>query len=523
IAPATLSLGKADNFFDNIWNRLASDDTSYFKLLAYHRYSGTSAGNLQNIEDRVLTHPLIGGFMNEWWHNSNNYVTLHEDIKNGANAAWQQGVACSPFSGSKTPLYRVDTTQTPPRVYLADKTKFNMLYYRYVRAGAIRIGASTTNNDFDPVAFINTDNKCVVVIKADQGGAFIIQGLPAGLYGIKYTTNNDFDVDLPDVMLTTGQSLSASIPETGVITIYQKAPSMGNQSPIVHDIPNQTVLEGENFNIIHLDSFVIDPNHLVNELNWSVHGNRELSVTIDTQRIAFVTIPDTNWFGTEEITFTATDPGGLSDSDSARFTVTPVNDPPIISNTLPDSLSITSNDPDTLDIWEHVEDAETPDSLLIFQFTANPDSVRLNYNPLMGSLIVSSDNPEYDGVVLVNMMVEDDSGATAEDTIIVGVNLGQGQNSSPNNEIPSEYILMQNFPNPFNPITTIRFGLPKASHVRITIFNPLGQRVNKLIDTRKEAGYHEVQFNAHNHASGIFFYKLEAGNFKTIKKMILMK
>jgi len=220
IAPATLSMGRADNFFDNTWSHLADDDTSYFRLLAYHRYSGSSAGNLQNIEDRVLAHPLLGGFMNEWWHNGNGYQILHEDLKNGANAAWQQGVACSPFSGSKTPLYRVDTTQSPPHVYLADKTKYTMLYYRYVRPGAVRIEAATTNNDFDPLAFINTDGKYTVIVKADQGGDFMVQGLPPGLYGLKYTTSNEYDISLPDVTINPGDILNTNIPAQGVITIF---------------------------------------------------------------------------------------------------------------------------------------------------------------------------------------------------------------------------------------------------------------------------------------------------------------
>jgi hypothetical protein len=87
----------------------------------------------------------------------------------------------------------------------------------------------------------------------------------------------------------------------------------------------------------------------------------------------------------------------------------------------------------------------------------------------------------------------------------------------------STFSLDQNYPNPFNPSTTIKFSLPTASNVKITIFNLLGQEIQTLVDETKEAGIHEINFNAQNLNSGVYLYKIEAGSFLQIRKMTLVK
>jgi hypothetical protein len=90
--------------------------------------------------------------------------------------------------------------------------------------------------------------------------------------------------------------------------------------------------------------------------------------------------------------------------------------------------------------------------------------------------------------------------------------------------IPSTYQLEQNFPNPFNPTTTIRFETPTVSHVKLVIYNLRGELVRALIDSEMAAGFHQVTFDASNLASGIYFYRLEAGgNFTATHKMVLGK
>ena len=87
----------------------------------------------------------------------------------------------------------------------------------------------------------------------------------------------------------------------------------------------------------------------------------------------------------------------------------------------------------------------------------------------------------------------------------------------------TDYVLEQNYPNPFNPSTTIKFGIPEKNNVVIKIYNSLGSEIATLVNEVREAGSYEIQFNANNLSSGIYYYKIESGNFVETKKMILLK
>ena len=89
--------------------------------------------------------------------------------------------------------------------------------------------------------------------------------------------------------------------------------------------------------------------------------------------------------------------------------------------------------------------------------------------------------------------------------------------------LPDSYELSQNYPNPFNPATTIQLALPQKSNVRLEIFNLLGQRVASLINGELEAGYHEINWDAGNAPSGVYFYRLTADSHTLTRKMLLLK
>lgn len=89
--------------------------------------------------------------------------------------------------------------------------------------------------------------------------------------------------------------------------------------------------------------------------------------------------------------------------------------------------------------------------------------------------------------------------------------------------LPKSFFVEQNYPNPFNPTTTIKFGLPLASHVTVKIFNILGHEIATLLDARKVAGTHKLSFDAKNLSAGIYFYRVQAGDFVEIKRMVLVK
>jgi carboxypeptidase T len=89
--------------------------------------------------------------------------------------------------------------------------------------------------------------------------------------------------------------------------------------------------------------------------------------------------------------------------------------------------------------------------------------------------------------------------------------------------IPKTFALAQNYPNPFNPVTVIKYQLPQPEFVTIKIYDLLGKEVTSLVNDRKEPGYYEASFDGSNLASGLYFYRIEAGSFAETKKMMLIK
>lgn len=98
------------------------------------------------------------------------------------------------------------------------------------------------------------------------------------------------------------------------------------------------------------------------------------------------------------------------------------------------------------------------------------------------------------------------------------VNIGQRED-----QLPQAFQLFQNYPNPFNPVTKIKYAVPQSSHIRIVIYNALGQRISTLVDEDKLPGYYMVKFNANSLASGFYIYHLDAKDFQETRKMILMR
>jgi flagellar hook assembly protein FlgD len=95
-------------------------------------------------------------------------------------------------------------------------------------------------------------------------------------------------------------------------------------------------------------------------------------------------------------------------------------------------------------------------------------------------------------------------------------------------EIPEQFALIQNFPNPFNPVTNISYQLPEASEVTVSVYNMMGQKIAELVSGHVPAGYHSVVWDSRNLqgeavSSGVYLYTITAGDFYAMKKMVLMK
>ena len=92
-----------------------------------------------------------------------------------------------------------------------------------------------------------------------------------------------------------------------------------------------------------------------------------------------------------------------------------------------------------------------------------------------------------------------------------------------NTEIVKNFILKQNYPNPFNPVTKINYELRVTNYVKLQVYNVLGKKVAVLVNEKQSPGTYQVEFDAGHLVSGVYFYRLEAGDFTDVKRMVLVK
>ncbi|MBL8008478.1 MAG: T9SS type A sorting domain-containing protein, partial [Ignavibacteria bacterium] len=89
--------------------------------------------------------------------------------------------------------------------------------------------------------------------------------------------------------------------------------------------------------------------------------------------------------------------------------------------------------------------------------------------------------------------------------------------------VPEVYSLSQNYPNPFNPVTNVEFGISKSGFVSLKVYDVLGKEVATLVNENLSPGKYTVKFNGSSLSSGVYFYRMESGEFKDIKRMVLIK
>ena len=312
-----------------------------------------------------------------------------------------------------------------------------------------------------------------------------------------------------------------------------------NRAPRWSPLPNLTFRE-DGSNRLELPKYISDIDDSLTALRFKaevlgkqITGNKwqktsALQVNINpTTKIAnFKASPDS--FGVFKVAFTVTDPGGQSDTTTMHVRVNPRNDAPRFAN-LPATITFRNNTAKRLLMWDFVSDPEDADSTLHFSFSASKDSLKRAFDEKTGVLTLTA--PGFIGKAQLFISVNDDSNAVARDTIAVQVDRTTEVAES-NSEIPTEFVLLQNYPNPFsplkrgafgNPTTLIRFGLPQTSEVQLEVFDLSGQRVATLLNEPKPAGFHAVEFNATGLSSGTYFYRLTAGSFGERKKFLLVK
>jgi len=161
--------------------------------------------------------------------------------------------------------------------------------------------------------------------------------------------------------------------------------------------------------------------------------------------------------------------------------------------------------------------------------TEGPDgfmdlTIKFNTQEIISALGDVTDG-EVRPLYLTGNLMEEFGGTLIEGSdcvIIKAKNLGKELTVS-SSDVPEEYALFENFPNPFNPITTIQFAVPEQSFVKLEVYNSLGERVSTLVAETLEAGIYSFNWNAINLPSGVYIYSIQSKNFFESKKMILMK
>lgn len=217
VAPSTMNMSNAASYIDAMM--AVPGAQQYVKELSYHRYAGVSNDALAAIVSRANKYGLQTAMLE---HIGSDYQDLYTDLTAGQNSAWQQYTLGYPGS-DKGGAYFIAGSGDSPALTMGSRTSYLMEYFRYVRAGAVRVGTRGGTDAVAPVAFINKNGGVVVVTKTTGAATFRIDGLPAGSYGISYTTAGASGSQLPSVTTNNGQGIDVAMPGTGVITVYHQS------------------------------------------------------------------------------------------------------------------------------------------------------------------------------------------------------------------------------------------------------------------------------------------------------------
>lgn len=302
-------------------------------------------------------------------------------------------------------------------------------------------------------------------------------------------------------------------------TVFSVTPS--NQPPKISSIPEQTILENEKFPAINLDDYVNDPDNIDSQLIWSFSGNKNLTVNI-LNHILQVSVPDSEWAGSELVTFKVSDPEGLRDSTKITFTVIALNDPPVVTH-IPDQRVLPGNIFQSINLDNYVFDVDNQDSEIEWSAFG---AVELQVQIVNRIATVTVSNSEWLGSEMIIFYAKDPYGLTGNSITSFTVSTSTDVKIE-DESLPTKFTLHPNYPNPFNPETTIGFDVPEASQVRILIYNRLGQKVRTLLDEAKRAGRYHINWNGTDDfgkkvSSGVYFYQFDTEKYNATRKMILI-
>jgi len=304
--------------------------------------------------------------------------------------------------------------------------------------------------------------------------------------------------------------------------------SLVNASPLAFD---DTVTTAEDtavtINVLTNDTDPDGDALTVTRITQGTNG----TVVIDPGDATVTYTPNTNYNGTDMFDYTISDGEGGSDTATVLVTITLVNDPPgQYTRLYPQDNSVVKRDSVGFR-WTAALDVDS--DTIKYMLTIKVEKLDSTFTVKDTTLLIDFTKFDLsnDQLPVTWSLLAFDSSDTTQPTDGGGnftLDFPTGIDDPIVDAFPKEYALLQNYPNPFNPETTIEYQLPKPTQVKIVIHNLLGQSVATLVDEVQRAGIYSVQWNGKddsgsNVASGIYLYRLEAGEFVLVKKLALLR
>lgn len=290
---------------------------------------------------------------------------------------------------------------------------------------------------------------------------------------------------------------------TGITYVNGSVSVLTNQPPVFTQVlPDTTIKEMQTLSFTYKATDING-----DSLTFAVaKGATGLSIGAKTGILTWT--PSYTQAGKYVIVVSVSD-GAFTVKDTANVTVLNVNRKPYFTSFL---QNINLNGLDTL-IFKYAA-ADSDGQLLKYILINPPANTIINPNTGLMRFLAPKDTSTFSITVGVTDGI-DTTRTTARVSVITGIKRIDG--------LPTDYTLSQNYPNPFNPSTNIEFTLPKISKVVLKIYNVLGQEVATLVNQELSAGKYNYEFNAANLSSGMYIYRLQAGDNVFMKKMTLLK
>ncbi len=346
-------------------------------------------------------------------------------------------------------------------------------------------------------------------------------------------TDRIWDINNDGIDDGTENSVTRSFTQPGfylskmITTVDNDSPVVAMEYVRVFNSPPQLLVET-------LDTLVLYEDMPDSSLNFYEifmdPTNDKMSFDVQSENFSFiqsdsnmVLTPDENYFGQEDLLITARDSYDSTATFLLSVSVLPVNDAPVLHN-FPDSLNLMTESADSIKLNDFVEDVDNALSDLDIR-VENAEIVNTQLNTYGDEIYLVINSAAGIGKDTLTIIF-DDSMDYVVHTMIINVSRETGLEDE--QMIISDYKLEQNYPNPFNPSTKINYAIPTAGHVVITIYDMLGNPVTTLVNEYRSRGHYQINWHGKDMQgnqlpTGVYFYKMEAGGFTKMKKMLYIK